>query len=136
MSTPSFYNRVSRSNLYCTSIDLSYIEGRHKYAIYSYFSVGNPSATKTLSVGGYSETAGDSLAIGFAVHNGRELTTHDRDNDRYSGGITVLSNGKVPGGMICKCHVSDLNGQYLSGGNDNHSIGCGKPSIQLFAHTH
>ena len=38
---------------------------------------------------------------------------------------TVLNNGKVPGGMIRKCHVSDLNGQYLSGGNDNHGIGCG-----------
>ena len=127
---------MSRSNLYCTSIDLADIEGCHKYVNYSYFSVGNPSTNYKLSVGGYSGTACNMLAMGFAVHNGREFITHDRDNDRHSGGITVLSNGKVPGGMICKCHVSDLNRQYLSGGNDNHGIGCGKPSIQLFALTH
>ena len=83
----AFKIEVSRSNLYCTSIDLADIEVRHKYVNYSYFSVGNSSTNYTLSVGGYTGTAGDSLSIGFAVHNGREFITHDIDNDRHSGGV-------------------------------------------------
>ena len=35
-------------------VDLVDFEGRHKYARYSYFSVGNPSTNYKLSVGGYS----------------------------------------------------------------------------------
>ena len=42
-------------------VDLADFEGRHKYARYSYFSVGNPNTDYKLSVGGYSGTAGDSL---------------------------------------------------------------------------
>ena len=33
-------------------VDLADFEGRHKYAHYSYFSVGNPSTNYKLSVGG------------------------------------------------------------------------------------
>ena len=58
-------------------VDLADFEGRHKYAHYSYFSVGNPSTNYTLSVGGYSGTAGDSLTRGSKIHNGRPFTTHD-----------------------------------------------------------
>ena len=42
-------------------VDLADFEGNHKYAHYSYFSVGNPSTNYKLSVGDYSGTARDSL---------------------------------------------------------------------------
>ena len=58
-------------------VDLADFEGNHKYAHYSYFSVGNPSTNYKLSVGGYSGTAGDSL---IAQHSGMQFSTRDSDN--------------------------------------------------------
>ena len=105
-------------------VDLADFEGNHKYAYYSYFSVGNPSTNYTLSVGGYSGTAGDSLAIastGYnAVHNGREFSTHDRDNDRHNGGSCAVTYQGA--WWYDNCHNSNLNGLYLSGANDNQGM--------------
>ena len=100
-------------------VDLADFEGRRKYAHYSYFSVGNPSTNYTLSVGGYSGTAGDSLAIGTSVHNGREFTTNDRDNDEVGFNCAVAWQG---GWWYDNCHVSNLNGLYLSGASDNRGM--------------
>ena len=97
-------------------VDLSDFEGRHKYAYYSHFSVGNPSTNYKLSVGGYSGTAGDSLTTGSEIHNGRQFSTHDRDNDRASYNCAVTFQGAW---WYDSCHVSNLNGKYLSGASDN-----------------
>ena len=43
-------------------------EGNSRYAHYSSFSVGNPASRYTLSVSGYSGTAGDSLTQGRRKH--------------------------------------------------------------------
>ena len=95
-------------------VDLADFEGRHKYAHYNHFSVGNLNTKYKLSVGGYSGTAGDSLILGG--HNGRAFTTNDRDNDEYSGNCAVKYQGAW---WYDNCHLSNLNGQYLSGANDN-----------------
>ena len=97
-------------------VDLADFEGRHKYAHYSYFSVGNPSTNYKLSVGGYSGTAGDSLT---AQHNGMQFSTHDSDNDMSSGGCAQSYQGAW---WYNTCHVSNLNGLYLSGASDNRGI--------------
>ena len=97
-------------------VDLADFEGNHKYAYYHYFSVGNPSTNYTLSVGGYSGTAGDSLTVGSEIHNGRQFTTHDRDNDRAGDNCAVIYTGAW---WYDSCHLSNLNGQYLSGARDN-----------------
>ena len=91
-------------------VDLADFEGHHKYAQYSYFSVGNPSTNYTLSVG-------DSL---HAVHNGMQFTT-DKDNDRNDGigDCAVQWQGAW---WYNTCHVSLLNGLYLSGANDNRGM--------------
>ena len=101
-------------------VDLADFEGRHKYAHYTYFSVGNPSTNYKLSVGGYSGTAGDSLTIGSKIHNGRAFSTHDRDNDRSSGGSCAISYQGA--WWYDSCHVSNLNGLYLSGADDNRGM--------------
>ena len=102
-------------------VDLADFEGRHKYANYSYFSVGNSSTNYKLRVGGYSGTAGDSLTTGSVIHNGREFTTRDRDNDRHGGGVNcaVAYQGAW---WYDNCHNSNLNGLYLSGANHNRGI--------------
>ena len=97
-------------------VDLADFEGNHKYANYSYFSVGNPSTNYKLSVGGYSGTAGDSLATGSVVHNGRQFTTRDQDNDKVVGNCAVAWQGAW---WYANCHISNLNGQYLSGASNS-----------------
>ena len=97
-------------------VDLADFEGRHKYAYYSYFSVGNPSTNYKLSVGGYSGTAGDSLT---AQHNGMQFSTRDSDNDMSSADCALTYEGAW---WIDRCHVSNLNGLYLSGASDNRGI--------------
>ena len=102
-------------------VDLADFEGRHKYAYYRYFSVGNPSTNYKLSVGGYSGTAGDSLDFGSTRHhNGMEFTTRDRDNDRHgSGNCAVDWQGAW---WYDNCLASSLNGQYRSGANDPRGV--------------
>ena len=101
-------------------VDLADFEGSHKYAHYNHFSVGNLNTNYKLSVGGYSGTAGDSLTIGSEVHNDRAFTTIDRDNDESSGhNCAVTYQGAW---WYDSCHVSNLNGQYLSGASDNRGM--------------
>ena len=97
-------------------VDLADFEGNHKYAHYSYFSVGNPSTNYKLSVGGYSGTAGDSLRV---LHNGMQFSTDDRDNDRVNHNCAVSHRG---GWWYNNCHVSNLNGLYLSGASDDRGM--------------
>ena len=58
-------------------VDMRDFEGNSAYAQYSSFSVGDSSSKYTLSVSGYSGTAGDSLDD----QNGQKFTTRDQDND-------------------------------------------------------
>ena len=98
-------------------VDLADFEGNHKYARYSYFSFGNPSTNYKLSVGGYSGTAGDSLAT---VHSGMQFTTYDRANDWHSGSDNCAVQWQS-GWWYDSCHLLNLviNGLYLSGASDN-----------------
>ena len=101
-------------------VDLADFEGNHKYAHYRYFSIGNPSTNYKLSVGGYSGTAGNSLARGSQRHNGRAFSTHDRGN----GGGTNCSVQWQGAWWYDNCHASNLNGLYLmiSGANVNRGM--------------
>ena len=56
------------------------------YAQYTSFSVGDSASNYTLTVSGYSGTAGDS----FGVHNGYQFSTRDQENDiKVTGGIVI-----------------------------------------------
>ena len=105
-------------------IDMQDFDGNSSYAQYSSFSVGDSVSKYTLSVSGYSGTAGDSLATGAFVpngHHGQQFSTRDRDNDvlpnehcaqRYKGGWWYAA-----------CHSSNLNGLYHRGSNTSYAEG-------------
>ena len=72
------------------------------YAKYSTFRIGNSSSKYTLTVSGYTGTAGDSLAY----HNGLQFSTKDRDNDNNCA--QQFHGAWWFGG----CFRSNLNGHY------------------------
>uniref|UniRef100_A0A1X7SU91 Fibrinogen C-terminal domain-containing protein n=1 Tax=Amphimedon queenslandica TaxID=400682 RepID=A0A1X7SU91_AMPQE len=74
-------------------VDLEDFEGVSVFAYYSTFIVGGAHTSYTLTVGGYSGRAGDSLAI----HDNMKFTTHDCDNDN-SHTIIVLIQAMEHGG--------------------------------------
>ena len=93
-------------------VDLQDFEGNSAYAQYSSFSVGDSASKYTLSVSGYSGTAGDSLTTGNHVHNGQQFSTRDQDNDIWSENCAQQFKG---GCWYADCHVSNLNALYLDG---------------------
>ena len=76
-------------------IDMQDFEGNSRYAQYSSFSVGDSVSKYTLSVSGYSGTAGDALAY----HNGHKFSTRDQDNDDWHTNC-AQDMLKVPGGIV------------------------------------
>ena len=105
-------------------IDMQDFNGNSSYVQYSSFSVGDSVSKYTLSVSGYSGTAGDSLATGAFVpngHNGQQFSTRDQDSDvlpnehcaqRYKGGWWYAA-----------CHSSNLNGLYHGGSHSSYADG-------------
>ena len=95
-------------------VELGDWSGGRAYAKYGSFRVGDEQSLYRLSVGSYSGTAGDSLA----VHNNMAFTTKDRDNDKWYSNCAVSYTGAW---WYDSCHFSNLNGQYL--GNKVDSVG-------------
>uniref|UniRef100_A0A1X7UM27 Fibrinogen C-terminal domain-containing protein n=1 Tax=Amphimedon queenslandica TaxID=400682 RepID=A0A1X7UM27_AMPQE len=94
-------------------VDLEDHHGDTAYANYSAFSISDSSTEYILTVGGYSGTAGDSLAY----HNGRRFSTIDNDNDNWYHNCAAERNGAW---WYNECDRSNLNGPYLYGGyNDD-----------------
>ena len=83
-------------------LDSGDFDGNISYAQYTTFSVGNSTTEYNLTVGGYSGTAGDSLA----GHNGMKFSTRNNDNDNWSSGNYMPSIGMVPG-------VKVITGKYV-----------------------
>ena len=97
---------------YTLRVDLEDFENEIRYAKYSTFNIGDTTTDYTITVGGYSGDAGDSLVY----HNGMKFSTKDRDND-----ISVI-NCAVPisgAWWYRDCYYSNLNGLYLNGYNLN-----------------
>ena len=98
-------NRLTKEQSNTLRVDLGDFDGNTAYAQYSTFSVGNSTTEYTLTVGGYSGTAGDSLAW----HNGMKFTTRDNDNDPPSGNCALDWYGAW---WFYACFHSHLNGPY------------------------
>ena len=95
-------------------IELKDYSGNSAYAKYSSFNVGNSNSKYTLSVSGYSGTAGDSIAASGAAYNanGIKFSTKDQDNDKWSGHCGTSSGG---GWWFNVCSRNFLNGSYGRG---------------------
>ena len=101
-------NRLTKEQSNTLRVDLGDFDGNTSYAQYTTFSVGNSTTEYTLTVGGYSGTAGDSLAY----HNGMKFSTIDTDNDNHSGNCAF--DDYYGGWWYNACAHSNLNGQYFN----------------------
>uniref|UniRef100_A0A1X7UMG7 Fibrinogen C-terminal domain-containing protein n=1 Tax=Amphimedon queenslandica TaxID=400682 RepID=A0A1X7UMG7_AMPQE len=100
-------HRLTKEGSNTLRVDLGDFEGNTTYANYSTFNISDGSTEYILTVGGYSGTAGDSLAY----HNGSRFSTKDNDNDDLSRGNCAQSY--TGAWWYHTCYHSSLNGQYF-----------------------
>ena len=93
-------------------VDLEDFSNDARYAQYTNFGIGDASTNHTLTVAGYSGTAGDSLT----PHNNFPFSTRDRDNDIAATNCALQSLGAW---WYYNCYRSNLNGLYLLTSTDN-----------------
>ena len=102
-------------------IELKDYSGNSAYAKYSSFNVGDSSSKYSLSVSGYSGTAGDALGASGSsdgnVINGMKFSTNDQDNDKSDSSNCASYYGG--GWWFNACHRGFLNGLYASGTGPN-----------------
>ena len=98
-------NRLTKEQSNTLRVDLGDFDNNTAYAQYTTFSVGNSTTEYILTVGGYSGTAGDSLAW----HNGMKFSTRDNDNDNWSDNCVRYVHGAW---WFNDCYHSHLNGPY------------------------
>ncbi|KAL9985768.1 hypothetical protein ACROYT_G008211 [Oculina patagonica] len=108
--------RLSNSERYQLRVDLEDIEGKTAYAEYDMFAITSERTKYQLSLGTYSGTAGDSLAI----HRGYAFTTKDQDNDGWAKNCAVSYKGAW---WYEHCHHSNLNGVYHHGKHSSDADG-------------
>ena len=101
-------NRLTKEQSNTLRVDLEDFDNNTAYAQYTTFSVGDSTTEYTLTVGGYSGTAGESLIY---VHNGKKFSTKDNDNDNDYLNCPVEFHGAW---WYNNCHSSNLNGQYYT----------------------
>ena len=95
----------------CTlRVDLGDAQGNRAYANYSTFSIGDSSTEYTLTVAGYSGTAGDSMTSIRIDLNGAKFSTKDNDNDNNSGNCATRWQGAW---WYNSCTYSNLNMVYM-----------------------
>ena len=98
-------NRLTKEQSNTLRVDLGDFDGNTSYAQYTTFSVGDSTTEYTLTVGGYSGTAGDSLAY----QNGMKFSTRDNDNDNRPNSCAQRHHGAW---WFNNCYHSHLNGPY------------------------
>ena len=105
-------HRLTQEGSNTLRVDLGDFENNTRYAQYTTFSVGNSTTEYTLTVGGYSGTAGDGMMDDQFIdynHNGRKFSTRDNDNDGASDSCSVYYHGAW---WFNNCFRSHLNGIY------------------------
>ena len=106
-------NRLTKEQSNTLRVDLGDFDGNTAYAQYTTFSVSNSTTEYTLTVGGYSGTAGDSLinsTFNYGIHNGMKFSTRDNDNDL--GGNFNCAQTYHGAWWFNTCFRSHLNGLY------------------------
>ena len=88
-------------------VDLRDFDDETRYAKYNTFNIGDSATDYTITLGGYSGDAGDSMTF---PHNGMKFSTKDKDNDVSTGNCAVQFSGAW---WYESCYLSNLNGLYL-----------------------
>ena len=83
-------HRLTATGSASLHVDMKDFEGVSVFAHYSTFIVGGAHTKYTLTVGGYSGNANDSLK---AFHNNMKFSTYDRDNDIYFANCAAYFKG-------------------------------------------
>uniref|UniRef100_A0A1X7TKK6 Fibrinogen C-terminal domain-containing protein n=1 Tax=Amphimedon queenslandica TaxID=400682 RepID=A0A1X7TKK6_AMPQE len=104
-------HRLTKEGSNTLRVDLGDFGNNKAYASYSTFSVSDGSTEYILTVGGYSGTAGNSLAY----HSGKKFSTRDRDNDILSDTCPQRREGAW---WFEHCNFSHLNGRYHTNPTD------------------
>ncbi|XP_022802814.1 ryncolin-2-like [Stylophora pistillata] len=109
-------HRLTTSDRYKLRVDLEDTKGNTAYAEYSIFAITSERTKYQLSLGSYSGTAGDSLAL----QRGYPFSTRDQDNDGWSSNCATEYKGAW---WYKHCHSSNLNGLYHHGKHSSHADG-------------
>ncbi|XP_052106204.1 ficolin-2-like isoform X1 [Mytilus californianus] len=106
-------HELTSQGSYELRVDLGDFNGDKAYAKYSTFNIGDQSTNYTLTVNGYSGTAGDALNY----HNKRAFSTKDKDND--GNNRKNCAEGSKGAWWYHNCHYSNLNGLFLGNKKDH-----------------
>jgi Fibrinogen beta and gamma chains, C-terminal globular domain len=100
-------HQLTRDGHYKLRVDLeAKLNGQWYWAEYHNFRVWDESTKYRLDIGGYSGTAGDSLAY----NNGMKFSTRDQDNDLWSSHCAQDTDHGNGGGLWFKdCNGANLN---------------------------
>ncbi|XP_003388288.1 PREDICTED: ficolin-2-like [Amphimedon queenslandica] len=109
-------HRLTATDNTSLRVDLEDFEGVSVFAHYSTFIVGDAHTKYTLTVGGYSGNAGDSLS----GHDKMKFSTHDYDNDIADINCAIAYKGAW---WYTEGHVSNLNARYLIGAHTTFADG-------------
>ena len=102
---------------YQIRFDLEDFDGEKRFAVYQGFRVASEEDGYRLTAVNYTGNAGDS----FGRHLGQRFTTKDRDQDIDA---TASCAKKYKGAWwYYNCHLSNLNGLYLSGNHSSYANG-------------
>ncbi|XP_034649491.1 ficolin-1-like [Trachemys scripta elegans] len=98
-------------------IDLRDFDTNYQFATYRSFKIAGETEKYKLILGAFvNGTAGDSLT----EHNGMMFTTRDHDNDLSITNCAIAFKGAW---WYRDCHMSNLNGLYLSGAHESYGAG-------------
>ncbi|XP_063415919.1 fibrinogen C domain-containing protein 1-like [Mytilus trossulus] len=107
----NYIHAITRQRSYKVRFDLEDFEGRTKYAIYTVFSINNEGTNYTLSIEGFSGTAGDSMKLDDGIsNNGMMFSTRDRENDLLEGKDCAARKGGA--WWYNHCTGANINGIY------------------------
>ncbi|CAK8692816.1 unnamed protein product [Clavelina lepadiformis] len=113
-------HQLTKNGNYRLRVDIEDFENNRAFAEYSSFEVGSEDSNYRLTATGYSGNAGDALQH----HNGLPFSTKDRDLDRHEVHCARNYEGAW---WYNRCHAANLNGPYLTGGQDNSKGMCWYP---------
>nr|ABF83551.1 fibrinogen [Branchiostoma belcheri tsingtauense] len=98
-------HNLTSQNSYELYVGLEDFEGNVAHAKYDTFSIGDESTDYTLTIGGYSGDAGDSMDY----HNGMKFSARNKDNDLLGGHCAQKDSGAW---WFKNCALTSLNGPY------------------------